>query len=165
MKISRFDPDSTRGYVVFLLALASIATAAGQSPSWQDFESLLGKPIMSQEVQQFVKTNHLKQYQTWTNGTGVCENLTNVPFTLFYKSNTVQMVSVTDDLPHYAKYNGKMAHDLVPGDTPESVIRRLGAPSRQETRYWIGVRYDSLRLELAFDLKSRRLTSLNLCYE
>ncbi len=148
-----------------LFALMCAMAARSQSPAWQDFESLLGKPIMSPEVQLFIKTNHLNQSETATNGTGICESesLTNVPFTLFYQSNKVQRVDVAIGIGGFAKYTGKLGHDLRPTDTPETIIQRFGKPSRQKVQpSFVWLRYDKLRLDLDFDLKSRRLETVGL---
>jgi hypothetical protein len=139
------------------------ATAQTEIPPWQELQGLLGKPVASGAVQRLVKANHLIQSQTLTNGTGICQNLTNVPFVLVYSNNTICEVSIAVGYTTLPKYTGKLPHDLKPTDTAESVVHRLGEPSRRIDRpSFIWMRYERLGLNLDFDRNSGCLAGVTL---
>jgi hypothetical protein len=147
---------------VILLLLAFEFMGFGQTRTGRDFGTLLGSSVTSPEVQQFIKTNHLRQFST-TPGCGGC-NSTNSPFMLFWCSNRVWQVCVALDTVRFEPetfpgYSGKMPHDLTRSDTPETVIERLGTPSRRNViaDRLISLYYDKQHLCLDFEGKSRRL--------
>jgi hypothetical protein len=154
---------SKQAVSVVLLVMAFGFAGIGQTRTGGDFEALLGLDVFSPLVQQFVRTNHLN----WSSGLpdrGGYDS-TNSPFMLFWCSNRIYMVSVALDTVRfepntYPGYSGKMPYGLTHGDTPDSVIERLGAPTRQRTLAGgrlIEQDYNKLRLQLDFDGKSRRL--------
>jgi hypothetical protein len=140
---------------VALLSMTWVAAAYGQTPSQAQFEALLGKSMASPEVQAFTKTNHLI-FKPTSPPYAKCES-TNSSFFLFLRSNRVWQVSVTlstfqlfppDSFP---PYTGTLPHGLKAGDSQESVVERLGVPTRRKSMTGlISLYYDKLRLELDF---------------
>jgi hypothetical protein len=146
-----------------LLSITCVVTACGQTPSPPQFDALLGKTIGSPELQAFIKTNHLIFHPTEP-GYAIYES-TNSSLFVLLRSNRVWQVSVTlapFKLPpdSFPPYTGTLPHGLKPGDSQESVVARLGVPSRRKSvASIICLYYDKLRLELNF-AKTTGLTCL-----
>jgi hypothetical protein len=146
-----------------LLAIGQVAVTCGEMPEPLDLGSLLGKPIASQELQEFIKTNHLVQQPTAMDGYTICQS-TNSPFILNCRSNLVWVVSLplvpTEMVPGKTlpRYTGRLVYGLTPDDTIKTVTQRLGAPSsRRDHRATVSLLYEKLRLELDFDEKTGSL--------
>jgi len=155
-------------FLAGLLAILCVASARGELPNWEDFEKILGKPISSQEVQQFVQNYHLNQVVA-TNDAGGFFNFKKAPFAVIYRANNVSEVEVAVwklPLLGVPPYTAKLPHGLKAGDTLGTVTQRLGAPVRQRAHQdVIATYYPKLRLELSFGDKTRVLQSISLYSE
>jgi len=150
---------------ITLLVSAFGLIAFGQTRTEPYFETLLGMPVTSPQVQEFVKTNGLMHLPT-TPDHSICKS-TNSAFFLALRSNRVWQVCVTlgtieglKQSEPFPPYLGKMPYELTRNDTAEAVVQRLGTPSRRKEwakGFLISLYYDKLRLCLDFDGKSQHL--------
>jgi hypothetical protein len=122
--------------LLLLGAACSTGSARGQTTNGYDFESLLGKSITSPEVQSLVKSNGLIHEPAGAPPYSICQSTnSSSPFILCLCSNRVDMVEVAlvqmkMETYTFPAYMGKLPHGLRTGETVESVIHRLGTPTR-----------------------------------
>lgn len=148
-------------------AACSPGSARGQTTNGYDFESLLGKSLTSPEVQDFIKSNQLINEPTSSPGGSICQNTNSKsPFILILHSNHIYMVSLTlvptrMDPYAFPAYTWRLPHGLRTGETVESVIHRLGQPTRLDaSRALPYLCYEKLHLQLDFDPKK----GSEICY-
>jgi hypothetical protein len=116
--------------------------------------------VASEEVSRFVEMNHLNRYSV-TNASAVVTAFVNSkksPFVLVCDNNMVDEVQVTLWKYMEAPYSGKLPHELQQEDAFDTVVQRLGQPTRQAFHDgFIDAYYPKLRLLFVFDEKSRHL--------
>ena len=146
--------------LLLLGAAFSSGSARGQTTNGYNFESLLGKSITSPEVQNLVNSNHLIHEPAGAPPYSICQSTnSSSPFILCLCSNRVDMVEVVlvqmKMEPYtFPAYTGKIPYGLKPGETVESVIHRLGTPTRLDaSRALPYLWYEKLRLQMDFDPK------------
>ena len=147
----RPQPAWTSGRIV-PSSIALPATAPAGTPSWADFQALLGKPFDSRVVQAFADKYKLSVYRKFDQG-GYDGG--GQPFSLGFHDNRIDSVSVTiNRSPTGADvkasvYAGPLPGGVLPTDHPDDVIRRLGPP-KQRPRV-DDLRYDNPPLSFFFD--------------
>ena len=124
--------------VAFLLPTLGMAA---EQPDWKELQQLLGKPIASKEVVDFVKTYELKERAKGNSGSFRAPHES---YSVMFRQDTVDTIVLhaspwpkgfgDADWTPYAK---PLLAGLTPVDGRKEVERKLGAPTKPGGDWWI----------------------------
>ncbi len=130
---------------------------------WQEFRELLGRPVDSPVVRDFVARNRL--LHTTKGSSGIYSLRGKLPFSVLYSGNKISRVAVIVDRSVDAEDKGPLIKGDLPlglnrDDLPEDVIRKLGKPAHRPERDYLS--YKKPNLVISFDRRTHRLQEIDL---
>jgi hypothetical protein len=147
---------------VWLLTLPMAVHSA--EPTWDEMQSLLGKPITDPMVKQFVEKNKLGQYAKFDSGG--FDRFEKSAVSSLFRDDVINriIIKVSSSESNQVVYAGKLLLDLDRNDSPQDVIRRLGKPNFQPENDYLVYQKEKYELTLVFDRKSHKLEEIYLDY-
>ncbi len=112
-----------------LALVASLPAGAADLPTWADFEKLLGQPISTPEVKEFVATYRLQK--THKGHSGSFDNFKEMPFSLLFgRERIARVLFRVANAPgeNHPLFTGELPYKAQIGDTLKTVMQRMGKP-------------------------------------
>ncbi len=141
---------------------AATQPAAGDMPTWEQLQALMGQAIDSPAVRDFELQYGVTYYGTKDSATGVIADFKSRPFYLQHDYMRIVkvgvLVSPDSAAPNRRPYTGALPHGVTVGDKAEDVIGRLGPPTDRPNPDTLV--YKGEGLWFSFDVATHLLTAV-----